>query len=193
MEDKQIVFIPWWIHTVLVRNGLKTEDLLSFERIRSFFSVEDLASLVAMNSHSVFRFFVSNGIESDITQIGYRWLSVSPKDSDAALNRTVADIIDLGMSEQFKEDTLNRLVTEPTPHLQSNAVIGTVPKDTFEVSFMGEKGIAVVIKQGFSLLEHRENFNKLFRCMVKKLYVYEDGPKLMSRRIGLAYVESLLQ
>ena len=192
MQDKQFTFIPWWISSVLIRNNLKTEDLLSFERIRPFFSVEDLTSLVAANTHSVVRFFVCDGIGSDTAQLWDRWLEQSS--SDASARNTIATITDLAFSSQVKEDTLNRLVIEPAPTATPNLQLlgSVVPSPTFEVALMGDKNVAVHLKQGFTLLEHNKNSLTLLRCMVKKLYVYEDYPKLVSRDVGLAYIESLI-
>lgn len=192
MQEKQFTFIPWWIYSVLTRNNLKTEDLLSFERIRPFFSVEDLTSLVAANTSSVSRFFVGNGLGSDTTQLWSRWLEQSA--NDASARRTIADITDLAFSSSVQEETLNRMVKEPTPTVTSvNQVLkGEKPLDTFDVSLMGDQGVAVVIKQDFTLLDHNKNSLNLLRCMIKKLYVYEDYPKLVSRNVGLAYIESLM-
>lgn len=190
MQDKQFTFIPWWISAVLTRNNLKAEDLLSFERIRPFFSVEDLTSLVAANESNVTRFFVCPGIGSDTAQLWGRWLEQSS--NDASARNAIATITELAFSNRVQEETLNRLVIEPTNTAAPILLSGTEPLPTFEVALMGDNNVAVHLKQGFTLLEHNKNSLPLLRCMVKKLYVYEDHPKLVSRNVGLAYIESLI-
>lgn len=193
MQEKQFAFLPWWIVPVLSRNNLKAEDLLYFERIRPFFSTEDLTSLVAL-SHNA-HLFAGNGVGPDTTLWSDRWLASA---SDAQTKRAIQDIATLATSQEVQAETLRRLTVDPssvadspTPHQEiSSGVFG--PSDTFEVSLMGDNGIAVVIKQGFTLADHVKNSFKLLRCMVKQLYVYEDYPKLVSRPVGKAYIESLM-
>lgn len=186
MQEKQFAFIPWWISAVLSRNNLKAEDLLSFERIRPFFSTEDLSSLAASNF--AVRFFVGDGIGPDTVQWIDRWLTSV---SDARSKQTIADIAALAYTDQMQAETLRRLVIEPSSATDSLPG-GVGPSETFEVSMMGDVGVAVYLKQGFTLADHAKNSNNLLRCMVKKLYVYEDYPKLVSRTSGQAYIESLI-
>lgn len=186
MQEKQFAFMPWWITAVLSRNNLKTEDLLYFERIRPFFSTEDLTSLAAL-SHCA-HLFAGNGVGSDTTRWCDRWLTSV---SDARSKQVIADIAALAETKEVQDETLRRLVIEPS------AVTATPfgvdgPSDTFEVSLMGDIGIAVILKQGYTLLDHSKNSFNLLRCMVKKLYVYEDYHRLVSRTVGQAYIESLM-
>lgn len=185
MQEKQFAFIPWWIAAVLSRNNLKSEDLLSFERIRPFFSTEDLTSLVATSTLA--RFFVGNGVGPDTVQWYDRWLASA---SDARTKAIISDIALLAGTEQTQEETLQRLVIEPST--VDRPLTGSVPLKTFEVSLMGDSGVAVFLQQGFTLAEHAQNSINLLRCMVKKLYVYEDYPQLVSRPVGQAYIESLM-
>lgn len=186
MQEKQFAFIPWWISAVLSRNNLKAEDLLSFERIRPFFSTEDLTSLAASGIMS--RLFVCDGIGPDTVQWIDRWLATA---SDARSKTTIEDIAALAYTDQMQEETLRRLVIEPSSATDSLAG-GVGPSETFEVSLMGDAGVAVYLKQGFTLAEHAKNSINLLRCMVKKLYVYEDHPTMVSRNVGQAYIESLI-
>lgn len=186
MQAKQFAFIPWWIPPVLSRNNLKTEDLLYFERVQPFFSTEDLTSLVALSFQT--HLFAGNGAGDDTTLWCDRWLASV---SDARTKQAIQDIATLARSQEVQEETLRRLTVDPstvTDHLEEN--VG--PSDTFEVSLMGDSGIAVFIKRGFTLADHAKNSFKLLRCMVRKLYVYEDYHELVSRPVGKAYVESLM-
>jgi hypothetical protein len=91
----------------------------------------------------------------------------------------------------MQDETLRRLVVDQSAVTDSpRGAVG--PSDTFEVSLMGDVGIAVLIKQGYTLIDHARNSFNLLRCMVQKLYVYEDYHSLVSRPVGQAYIESLM-
>ena len=186
MQAKQIAFIPWWISSVLSRNNLKTEDLLSFERIQPFFSTEDLTSLVALSFQA--HLFAGNGAGSDTILWCDRWLTSV---SDARTQQTIKDIATLATSQEVQDETLRRLAVDPsTVPCAPYGCVG--PSDTFTVSLMGDTGIVVTLKQGYSLIDHAKNSFNLLRCMVRKLYVYEDYHILVSRPVGQAYIESLM-
>lgn len=185
MQPKQFAFIPYWISPVLSRNNLKAEDLLSFERIHPFFSTEDLTSLVALDYNV--QLFVGVGIGRDNVQWIDRWLEST---SDARLKTIVTDIAALAASQEVQAETLRRLAVDPSAVPATQRVVG--PSDTFTVSLMGDLGAAVILKQGYTLMEHAKNSFNLLRCMVQKLYVYEDYHVWMSRPVGRAYVESLM-
>lgn len=194
MQEKQFAFIPWWISTVLSRNNLKAEDLLSFETIRPYFSTEDLTSLVAMSSLA--HLFAGNGVGPDTALWYDRWLASA---NDARTKQAITDIATLASSEQTQAETLRRLAVEPPqvvavmPGTMTYTGNAANPSPTFEVAMMGDVGVAVHLKQGFTLAEHALNSFNLLRCMVKKLYVYEDYPRLIARPVGKAYIESLIR
>lgn len=188
MQEKQFAFIPWWIPPVLERNNLKTEDLLTYEKIRPYFSTEDLTSLAAL-SH-VAHFFAGNGVGPDTVLWHYRWLDSVPS-SDARAKSAIEDIAALASDEKVQDETLRRLVIEPSEVVPSPYGDAGF-KETFEVSLAGDAAIAVKLKQGFTLVEHAKNQLALLRCMVKQLYVYEDYHALVSHSVGQAYVESLM-
>lgn len=185
VSEKQFAFIPWWIPSVLTRNGLKHEDLLSFERIRPFFSTEDLTSIAALGEQA--HLFAGNSVGPDTVSWCARWLASA---SDARSKQAISDIAALACNKATQEETLRRLVVDPSSAAMNPPGSGT--PTTFEVALMGDVGISVVLKQGFTLAEHARNQFNLLRCMVKQLYVYEDYHALVSRSVGGAYIESLM-
>lgn len=192
MHEKQFAFIPWWIIHILRRNNLKNEDLLSFEKIRKVFSTEDLTSLVALSYMT--KYFVNKGNEYDTTHWCDRWVT---KTTDARTQALINDIANLAGQPSVQDDILTRLTGNSA--VQANYLEDSVTTvkssekaESFEVSLMGDFGVAVVLKPGFSLVQHAQNSTVLIRCMLKQLYVYEDYQKLMSRPIGVAYIESLM-
>lgn len=186
MQEKQFAFIPWWIIPVLKRNNLKMEDLLSFERIRPFFSTEDLTSLAALGYQA--SLFAGNGVEPDTVSWTARWLASA---SDARSQQAITDIAALAAAKTTQDETLRRLVVEPSPAVSASSGYAELV-ESYEVSLMGDVAIAVVLKQGFTLAEHVKNSINLLQCMVKQLYVYEDYHVLVSRTVGQAYIESLM-
>lgn len=193
MREKQFAFIPWWILPTLGRNNLKKEDLLSFETVCKHFSTEDITSLVAL-SHLT-KYFVKGGVECDITHWYDRWAS---KGADARTQAALNDIINMANDAKFQDDLLLRLCSSnaslPLASKAPDALYSTKEEssESFEVSLMGDFGVAVVIKPGFNLIQHLKNSDNLIRGMIKQLYVYEDYQLLMARQIGRSYVESLM-
>ena len=55
METTSFILIPYWIEKALKRNKLSLKDVLNYQVIRRFFSLEDLAGLVSYQQ--------SNGLE----------------------------------------------------------------------------------------------------------------------------------
>lgn len=184
MSDKKIAFIPWWVATVLSRNNLKAEDLLSFERIQPYFSTEDLTSLAALSY--IAPLLSAKGIFEDIESYVNRWAAST---ASAKHKTLIADIDQLARNKTTQDETLLRLVggnTSGEPSYSANEEL-----ETFEVTLMGDVGVAVWLKPGFHLRDHIVNSIKLIRCAVKKLYVYENYQQLVTRPVGKAYIESI--
>ena len=55
METTSFILIPFWVEKALKRNKLSLKDILDYQLIRKFFSLEDLAGLVSFQQ--------SNGLE----------------------------------------------------------------------------------------------------------------------------------
>lgn len=99
----------------------------------------------------------------------------------------MSDIAALANSESFQKETLDRIyaVSCADPFAEKNQ------KETFEVSLLGNDGVRVLIRGGFTAAEHAANSSELFRCMAKQLYVYEEYHSLISRPVGATYIASL--
>lgn len=182
MRTKQIAFVPQWIDTVMKRNALGGDDLLKIERLAPFFSIEDLASLIALGHRSIF--FTAISVTDDSLSWDDRWYDST---KDVRLQKLVNDAAMLASQGQFQNEILNRLFAT------QSSVAGEEQKETFEVSLLGDEGVKVLLLTGYSREQHIANASKLFRCIVKQLYVYEEYHQLMSRPVGMAYIESLLQ
>lgn len=181
MQRKQIALIPWWIDKVLKRNGLKTEDLLSFETVSKYLSNEDITGLIA--SEYLAKHFVYGDIAGDTVCWLDRWNKHSAQ---------IDSLYALANTEETLRDTLYRICA-PVPSLvEEGAYVPPAVTDTSTVSLMGDHGIAVVLNEGFTTRDHGSNSVALLRLMVKTLYVFDEYHVLMSRPVGAAYVESLM-
>lgn len=185
MQHKQIALIPWWIDQVLKRNGLKSEDLLSFETVSKYLSNEDITGLIALEYLA--KHFVYGDIAGDIVCWRERWSKNSAQ---------IDSLYAIANTEETLRDTLYRVCAPEGPALggavTSGSYVGPAVTDTSTVSLMGDSGVAVVFNAGYSVGEHASNSIALLRLLVKTLYVYEDYHKLMSRPVGASYVESLM-
>lgn len=181
MQTKQLMFVPQWINDRLLQKGLAADILLDIEKLAPLFSIEDLATMVALeNKHSI---FTSISVREDTLSWLITWSNSAKSDK---CKKLVSDIDTLGNQEDFASETLQRLF------LIEQSVIEKDQSKTFEVSPLGNEGVKVIIYKGCALEDHRANASQLFRCLVKNLYVYEEYPQLISRPIGKAYLDSLL-
>lgn len=181
MQHKPYAFVPDWIVKVLRRNNLKLEDLLYFERIRPFFSAEDLASLVCCSDLS--KFFIGRDVNVDTHSWVSCWLDSVSDDK----KQSVRDILALSNAEEVKEETLTRLAQVPeSAKYEKN-------RESFTVALVGDFGVFVVINSGFTAAQRSMDHFKITQCTLKKLYVYEEHHSLMARPLGRVYIESLLQ
>lgn len=182
MRHKPYAFVPDWIVKVLRRNNLKLEDLLYFERIRPFFSAEDLASLVCC--HDLCSVFIGSDVSGDTHSWEGHWVGNT---TDAASKQSIQDILALSYAEETKAETLARLAqTPPEARYEEN-------RESFKVELVGDFGVYVILNSGFTAAQRTADQFKITQCILKKLYVYEEHHDLMSRPLGRVYIESLLQ
>lgn len=189
MRNNYITFIPQWIDEAMARNSLSSDDLLNFERLAPFFSVEDLASILVIGQQS--KLFTSTDVSPDQENLYGVW--VTTPNLSARYKQLAEDANLLANQEMFVADTLKRLFGDARPEANEVPNTAVEQKETFVVSLLGNNGVKVVILEGFPQSAHAANTYKLFRCIVKKLYVYEEYHTLISRHVGRAYIETLLQ
>ncbi len=182
MGVPRIALIPQWVHRTLRRNGLKTEDLLQFERIRPLFSSDDLLGLMSLGASS--QVFTGVDVRADVLGWAAHWIGTNANLSEAS-KKSILDLDSLAGLEQRKEDTLQRLFTEQPPRYEERV------NETFAVDLLGDRHVAVTLFSGHALAEHASKQVELIRCLVKKLYVYEEYHRVISRDVGKAYIESL--
>lgn len=104
MLNKEFIIVPYWAYECVQRRGGKVDDLVDFEKVRSWFSVRDLALLLAAQDQ-----------QNWVTVIGgekknapYSWFSLADQwqksaqsdESKAMLNSTVLPIAQMPSSAE---------------------------------------------------------------------------------------------
>lgn len=182
MRKQRVVFVPEWIHRVIKREGLKLEDLLSFERIEAVFSRSDLANLTVMKDLAP-KLIGNDKFQFDIACICEIWKSKLKQEQQKLFS--VIDSIEGIHSKLAREETLVRIYGEQNQQISKNQ------NAIYESYLVGDSYIFVVVKTGFAIQDYSNACSELIRDLAKKHNVYEEYHELMSRPLGCAYVESL--
>lgn len=181
LTKPEVYFFPQDVHTALLRNGLKLEDALSFDKVKKYVSLKDLAKLNVLSSalKSI------GGIDHCEAGASFMasWLS-STLDSEAKRQIGVIDVMGSEDSVliEIRDDLFN-----------ANRISKECVDLPYQVKLFGAKKVAVIVSNG-ALSDPQRNveFNRnLVRDIVKSLYVYEDYGLVISRNVGLRYLEQL--
>lgn len=167
--------------TVLNRQGLKMEDALSFDKVKNYISLRDLAKLNILSSALT----SVGGI--DHCGAGASFLAdwyQSTRDQDAIRQLGVIDAMgnEEGVLIEIRDDLFN-------PKRVSKEG-GGLP---YQVKLFGAKKVAIIVSNGM-LSDPQRNVEinrSLVRDIVKGLYVYEDYGSVISKDVGLRYLEQL--
>lgn len=181
LTKPEVYFFPQDVHTVLLRNNLKLEDALSFDKVKKYVSLKDLAKLNILSSalNSV------GGVDHCEAGASFlaSWLS-APLSEDE--KRQIGVIGAMGNEEsvliEIRDDLFN------AKRISKECV--DLP---YQVKLFGAKKVAIIISNG-ALSDPQRNVEinrNLVRDVVKSLYVYEDYGLVISRNVGLRYLEQL--
>lgn len=181
MRTTHIAFVPQWIRDKLAHKGLPLDTLLDFEKLAPIFSIEDLATIAAIEERSsVFSAYSVYSCKS-------RTLSYWQQTAKSERAKKLLGDIGAMLTEQFEKETLERLFIDETPVIEKNQ------KDTFDITFLGNEGMCVVLKQGHPLQSHVGNAPELFRKLIKSMLVFHEYHEVMETPLGKIYIESLLR
>lgn len=181
LTKPEVYFFPQDVYTVLLRNGLKLEDALSFDKVKKYVSLKDMAKLNVLSSalKSV------GGIDHCEAGASFlaSWLSAHLGE-DA--KRQIGVIDTMGHEEsvliEIQDDLFNAKRV-------SKELVGL----PYQVKLFGAKKVAIIVSNG-ALSDPQRNVEinrSLVRDIVKSLYVYEDYGLVISRNVGLRYLEQL--
>lgn len=181
LTKPELYFFPQDVAVALTRNGLKLEDALSFDKVKNYFSLKDLSKLNALSGAltSVGGIDHCGAGASFLTQ----WYQ-STKDSDSIRQIGVIDAMgnEGGVLIEIRDDLFNaRRISKEGCGLP------------YQVKLFGAKKVAIIVSNG-ALSDPQRNVDinrDLVSDIVKALYVYEDYGSVISRDVGLRYLEQL--
>ncbi len=181
LTKPELYFFTQDVVVALQRHGLKLEDALSFDKVKNYISLKDLAKL--------------NVLASALTSVGgldhceagasfvTEWYQ-STRDRNSI--RQIDVISTMGSEEgvliEIRDDLFNaRRISKEGCGLP------------YQVKLFGAKKVAIIVSNG-ALSDPQCNVEinrNLVRDIVKGLYVYEDYGSVISKDVGLRYLEQL--
>lgn len=165
----------------LKRNDLKLEDALSFDKVKNYLSIRDLAKM------NVFPEYLStiHGLGRDVVGADFAWKwqqcgCPAVKDKIDTMRALVAE---------------GSITIEIRNELFSKHGFTNWPgdKEPFQIRPFGDRMLAVVVSEG-ALSDPRKNsetIRKLVRSMTKSLCIYQEYGSVLQGGLGLAYIKQL--
>ena len=178
MIKKHLVAVPYWISDRL--SVLSTTDaqaglslLLDYSKMRKFFSLEDLASLLSCQQSKIVCSLLA-GSNNTLNHLHSSWCQ-SAQGSDK--NELFHSVEPLSRSGETTDDLIGRLSAEYAEHKLAYDLVNSNAQnnDFFEVIDLCEDTIVVILKAGcFTAAHQGDNKLKLYRSILKVSYVYHD-------------------
>lgn len=179
METTSFILLPYWAEKVLKRNKLSLKDILDYEKIRKFFSMEDLASLLSIQETSVLETFKLISLRTVL-------LSSWEKTSGALKVELGSTVLPLSYSEEVKRYVTQRLTAE------ENAASQDVKNSVYRVVDIERNTFCIVLKPGFTKLhESSESLLEFVRDILKVFYVYHKVEDVSREPIFKTYLNLL--
>lgn len=161
--------VPYWIQQVMARNKLNYIDLLDYDKLRSVMSVEDIASLLALNTTCLYpkSFVGSKDLFGQLFSADvYLWVTWSERMS--ATNRTEFDsvIAPLSRSDELNKSTMARLMSDNPGNFDSIS-----SGDLYQLQVNNEGSVFAFLQKGLlNALEDRNYALKLVSEYLQALY-----------------------
>lgn len=178
METTSFILIPFWVEKALKRNKLSLKDILDYQLIRKFFSLEDLAGLVSFQQ--------SNGLEVFNNFYNGVLLSSWEKTSGPLKAELGSAIIPLSDSEEVKNYVIMRLNTHVTQE-DINEL------DFYKVVDIERNTFCIVFNEGFlqSVQTSFESMLSFVRNILKVFYVYHSVDVVSKQPLFKTYIDML--
>lgn len=178
METTSFILIPYWIEKALKRNKLSLKDVLNYQVIRRFLSLEDLAGLVSFQQ--------SNGLEVFNNFYNGVLLSSWEKTSGPLKAELGSAVIPLSDSEEVKNYVSTRL----------NAVenINDVDElDFYKIVDIERNTFCIIVKEGFNqrIAASFDLMLNFIRNILRVFYVYHSVDVVSKQPLFKTYVDML--
>lgn len=179
-----VYLVPHWIVEALHRNDLSVGDLLDFPKIKPILSMNDLLSVVALQSFGEM-VVGSRDIVAGASSVFCEWMT------SCAGSKEMTEWIDRNLCP-FEHDVVTRASVQT--RLLTKPELPAKGDKAFEVLPLQDKALAVVLYPGFF---HESTgadlqFN-LISTVLKQLYVYESQAVVNDSAIFRRYLGHLLR
>ena len=181
MEPTSFVFIPFWVEKVLKRNKLSLKDILEYEKIRKYFSLEDLAGLLCVQESDQLGSFSSFKEFSLRTVLLSSWM----KTSGALAVELGSAVIPLSYSKEVKNYVLVKLS-------EQDVVSQNIDDPVYRIVDIERNTFCIVLKPGFVKLHNSvEALLDFVKDILKVFYVYHKVEVVSREPIFKAYLNLL--
>jgi len=178
VETTSFILIPYWIEKALKRNKLSLKDVLNYQVIRRFFSLEDLAGLVSYQQ--------SNGLEIFNNFYNGVLLSSWEKTSGPLKAELGSAVIPLSDSEEVKNYVSTRL--------NSVEDINDVDElEFYKIVDIERNTFCIIVKEGFNqrIAASFELMLNFIRNILRVFYVYHSVDVVSKQPLFKTYVDML--
>lgn len=179
MRSKFMVILPYSVEQVLKRNSLALSAVLDFNKIRPYFSLDDMASILAAQDIS------SLNVIKDSYRSGFlaSWRTTAAGSAIAELNSAVVPL--------SQTPSIINSVTEQlqTPAFDPDATMVNPPYRVVDIS---RDAYAVIAYPGFAEnISSDESAIVLLREVLRILYVYHSISAVSGMDVFKTYVKLL--
>lgn len=178
METTSFVLIPFWVEKVLKRNKLSLKDILDYEKIRKYFSMEDLAGLLSIQDSGSFNVFQKFTLRTVL-------LSSWEKTSGVLSAELGSAVIPLSYSEEVKSYVTMKIVGDDVTSQEVN-------EPSYRIVDIERNTFCIVLYPGFlKLQEVVESLLNFVRDILKVFYVYHKVEDVSKEPIFRFYLDLL--
>lgn len=172
---KAIIFVPYWIETVLKRNNCTLKDILDYEVLRRFIPLNDLSGLLGFQQVPE----ISQLKVTDNSLLS-RWESTAGTRHRQELDSTVVPL-----SYSIEKETLERLKNTSLDGIGES-------KSTFRVTDIERDSMVVVMYEGFIDSIKQDSVKlSLVTQLLSLSYVYCRAEEVSKTELFRTYVDLL--
>lgn len=177
-----IYLLPHWVVDNMKRRDIPIGQILDFPNLRRSISVNDLLSIVSIQSFGEM-VVGSKEIIAGACSVFCEWISSCSSDEDR--NYFKRNIEPFEKDPMTREGVCSRLFQQD-PNVSQ-------PKQGYEIIVLNDKAIGIVIYPGYfhSNTEKTTHF-EVIRALLKQLYVYEEQSVVANQSIFRKYLDHLM-
>jgi hypothetical protein len=195
VRSKNLIAVPYWISDRL--RSLSTTDakaglslLTDYSQMRKYFSVEDLASLLAAQECKPIAYLLA-GNNNTLNHLHSSWWQSC---DSFARNEMCHSVEPLSRSGEASADICTRLSAEYAECAMKYDLVDSKAKtdDFFEVIDLSEDTLVVILKAGsLDAVLQGDNKLKLYRSILKVSYVYQEVHEVSRTALFEEYMKCL--